>query len=60
MGWFMLVTLPGGLLAFLSWLILLILHLSSSIEWLGKSDSLPDVLLRFLSRSRQHERYNDS
>ena len=26
MGWFMLVTLPGGLLAFVSWLILLILH----------------------------------
>jgi hypothetical protein len=25
MGWFMLVTLPGGLLAFVSWLILLIL-----------------------------------
>ena len=26
LGWFMLVTLPGGLLAFVSWLILLILH----------------------------------
>ena len=26
MGWFMLVTLPGGLLAFVSWFILLILH----------------------------------
>jgi hypothetical protein len=26
MGWFMLVTLPGGLLAFVCWLILLILH----------------------------------
>jgi hypothetical protein len=26
MGWFMLVTLPGGLVAFVSWLILLILH----------------------------------
>jgi hypothetical protein len=26
MGWFMLVTIPGGLVAFASWLILLILH----------------------------------
>ena len=26
MGWFMLVTIPGGLIAFASWLILLILH----------------------------------
>src|SRR6476646_1430231 len=26
MGWFMLVTIPGGLIAFVSWLIFLILH----------------------------------
>jgi hypothetical protein len=26
MGWFMLVTIPGGLVAFVSWLIFLILH----------------------------------
>jgi hypothetical protein len=26
MGWFMLVTLPGGLVAFVSWLVFLILH----------------------------------
>ena len=26
MGWFMLVTMPGGLIAFVSWLIFLILH----------------------------------
>jgi hypothetical protein len=26
MGWFMLVTIPGGLVAFASWLIFLILH----------------------------------
>jgi len=26
MGWFMLVTIPGGLVAFASWLMLLILH----------------------------------
>ena len=26
MGWFMLVTIPGGLLAFVTWLIFLILH----------------------------------
>jgi hypothetical protein len=26
MGWFMLVTIPGGLVAFVSWLICLILH----------------------------------
>jgi hypothetical protein len=26
MGWFMLVTIPGGLVAFASWLILVILH----------------------------------
>ena len=28
MGWFMLVTIPGGLVAFASWLIFLILHRS--------------------------------
>jgi hypothetical protein len=26
MGWFMLVTIPGGLIAFVGWLIFLILH----------------------------------
>ena len=26
MGWFMLVTIPGGLVAFVSWLIFLVLH----------------------------------
>ena len=29
MGWFMLVTIPGGLVAFASWLIFLILHRSA-------------------------------
>ena len=29
MGWFMLVTLPGGLVAFVSWLICLVLHRAS-------------------------------
>jgi len=29
LGWFMLVTIPGGLVAFVSWLIFLILHRAS-------------------------------
>src|SRR5438067_6230163 len=34
MGWFMLVTIPGGLVAFASWLILLILH---RVAWQKRS-----------------------
>ena len=41
MGWFMLVTLPGGLVAFASWFILLILH---RVTWRKRfSAGLPPV-----------------
>jgi hypothetical protein len=51
MGWFMLVTIPGGLVAFVSWLIFLILH---RVAW-RKRVCPPGSLLRFPRRLQQHE-----
>ena len=34
MGWFMLVTIPGGLVAFVGWLVLVILH---RVAWARRS-----------------------
>jgi hypothetical protein len=43
MGWFMLVTIPGGLVAFASWLILLVLH---RIAWQKRiSAAIPPPIL---------------
>jgi len=52
MGWFMLVTIPGGLVAFASWLIFLILH---RVAW--RSAYPPQSLLRFPHRLQQHENF---
>jgi hypothetical protein len=41
MGWFMLVTIPGGLVAFVSWLILLIFHRMAWKKRLSTGDPPP-------------------
>ena len=50
MGWFMLVTIPGGLVAFVSWLIFLILH---CVAWRKRVSA--GTPLRFPRRLQQHE-----
>ena len=55
MGWFMLVTIPGGLVAFVSWLIFLILHLVAC-----ESVRTPASLLRSRRRLQQLEDANCS
>jgi len=58
MGWFMLVTIPGGLVAFASWLIFLILH---RVAWRKRiSAGIPPPIPPPPATAQQHETSNCS
>ena len=56
MGWLMLVSIPGGLFAFVGWLI----FLTFSIVAAGENGFLPEFLLRFRRRLRQLRSFTES